>query len=355
MSHVPVDAHQALRINRTLMAAASSALVILLLTFYWHEGYLPGRPYAIAVAAITWLVVFFYAVFRMGLNLRFADPSLTFAQVSSAVAVLVYVNFHLEAARGAFLLVYIMAMLFAVFRLSTGQLLIIIAPVLAAHAMSIALLQNRGLDPDELHIELVQWVVLVVVLLWFAQVAGYISDMRRRLRTLAVRDELTAVYNRRHMADMLAGETARVARRGGAFCVLMLDLDRFKSINDTYGHATGDEVLRRFATLVKQQIRPADYLGRYGGEEFLLILPDTALAPGVIVAERIREATRAAKWGSTHPGLAVTVSIGVQECNRNTAGDAIVAGADAALYRAKQAGRDRVEYTAPRAEPLLQP
>ena len=343
------DEQQALRVNRNLMAAASAALVVILLTFYWREGYLPGRAYAISVVLIAALVIGFHIVFRTRFNLRFLDPSLTFVQVSSAVVVLVYVNFNLEAGRGAFLLVYMMAMLFAVFRLTTREIFAIIVPVLVAHAALLILLEYRGTPPDALRMELIQWIVLVVVLLWFAQVAGYVSDMRRRMRALVARDDLTGAYNRPQMIDELSAEKARVDRRGGSFCVLMLDLDHFKAVNDTHGHEAGDVVLKTFADLVRAQIRPGDQLGRFGGEEFLLMLPDTALAAGIKLAERIRAVTRAADWDLVKPGLQLTVSIGVQECGKDCSVQAAVAAADAALYRAKRSGRDRVECMEPLA------
>ena len=347
----PDDAQQILRINRNLAAAGSSLLVILLLTFYWREGYLGAHAYGMAVAMIVVLIVVFQAIFRTGLNTRAADPSLTMAQVASACAVLVFINFHLQAARGAFLLVYIMAVIFAVFRLNTKQILLVVVPILIAHVGSIFQMRGRGIDPEIIRLEFIQWVVLVVVLLWFSQLGGYISNMRRRLRSLAVRDALTDAYSRRHMTDMLAAEKARAHRSGSAFCIVLIDLDRFKSINDVHGHGVGDQVLVDFAALVKRHVRIVDHVGRYGGEEFLLLLPDTQLSAAVAVAQRIREATRAADWSALTAGLVVTVSIGVHEPGRDESIEQALEQADAALYRAKHAGRDRVEYAAPASEP----
>jgi diguanylate cyclase len=338
------DRQQALRITRNLMAVGTSLLVILLLVFYRMEGYIAKTPFVVASSLILGLCVGFYLVFRSGVNLRFADPSLTFAQVASAVATLVYVNFHLVDGRGAFLLVYIMAMVFAVFRLTTRQLHFIVLPVIAAHA---AFIVFRA-DATALRVDLLHWIVLTVVLLWFAQLGGYISDLRRRLRALTMRDELTGAFSRRYVTELLQVAKSRADRHGESFCVALLDLDRFKSINDRFGHAAGDDVLKAFAAVVAAQIRDTDHFGRYGGEEFMLVLTRAGVGEALPVAERIRAATAAYPWGEVVAGLAVSVSIGVAQYRRNENADALVQRADAALYEAKRAGRDRV-VTAGRA------
>lgn len=334
------DPHQALRITRNLMAVGTSLLVILLLGVYRLEGYIAPLPFAVSIALILTLCAGFYLVFRSGLNLRFADPSLTMGQVAAAVATLVYVNFSLLEGRGAFLLVYIMAMLFAVFRLTAHQLLAIALPVIAAHATFIVV--QAGQPAARLRVELLHLIVLAVVLIWFAQLGGYISGLRRRLRTLNAHDELTGAHSRRYILDILNAEKARADRYGDVFCVALLDLDHFKTINDRHGHTTGDEVLKAFSRVVELHVRGSDHFGRYGGEEFVLVLTRTNLQAGLPVVERIRAATTAAPWQHLIDELVVTVSIGMAEYRGGESIDALIQRTDAALYAAKRSGRDRV-------------
>lgn len=339
----PKDPYQTLRITRNLMAAGTSLLVVTILCIYRNEGFIAATPFAVAVTLIATLVVVFFVAFRTGLNTRFADPSLTMAQIASAVAVLAFVNFNLLGSRGAFLLVYIMAMLFAVFRLTTRQLLKIVLPVIGAHAI-FYLSDAEHLRAIPAPMKVVEWAVLTIVLLWFARLGGYITEMRRKLRTLTTRDELTSAFNRRHLDDSLEREKARADRHGGALCMALMDLDWFKRVNDSYGHLAGDEVLKGFAAIVQDQIRASDLFGRFGGEEFMLILPHTSLVDVGPLMERIRSETGTHRWRVGRGDLVVTVSIGIDEYRRGEDTAALLRRADAALYRAKANGRDQVVF-----------
>jgi diguanylate cyclase (GGDEF)-like protein len=143
--------------------------------------------------------------------------------------------------------------------------------------------------------------------------------------------------------DTLAGEVARSRRHNRAFTLLIMDIDHFKSYNDTYGHLAGDEALRRTGFLLKESIRSCDYAARYGGEEFMLILPETEAEDGVELAERIRNQIAEKEMGSDGNPLKVTISIGVASFPKD--GDdphSLMKRADAALYEAKRRGRNRV-------------
>ncbi len=164
-----------------------------------------------------------------------------------------------------------------------------------------------------------------------------------RVETLANVDELTGLSNRRALLRLIEAERARYERGGQRFCLAILDLDHFKAINDAHGHLVGDAVLRVFADIISSSLRQQDGSGRYGGEEFLLLLVDADLAGGRAVAERIRKQVRAWNWSTIDPDLSVSVSIGLTAWSEGDTVDSALARADSALYRAKSGGRNRVE------------
>jgi diguanylate cyclase (GGDEF)-like protein len=162
---------------------------------------------------------------------------------------------------------------------------------------------------------------------------------QRRLERTSATDSLTGLWNRRFTFQTLAEESERARRFGSRFSIVLFDLDHFKAVNDTFGHRVGDAVLTKVAVELLDAIRDGDIAGRYGGEEFLVILPYTGAAEALNVAERIRTRIRALAW--PEPGLRVTISAGIAEY-RHTDVDALVDAADRKLYEAKAAGRDRV-------------
>ncbi len=172
------------------------------------------------------------------------------------------------------------------------------------------------------------------------------------LRQRAERDHLTQLYNRRHFDHLLALEWARAQRQGAGFCLLLLDLDHFKRINDALGHAGGDAALRHAAQVLQAGCRGIDTLARHGGEEFALLLPGTPLAGGLDMAERLRQ--RLAAQGFVHAGRAhaMTASLGVAHSDGQPSLEALCRQADQALYAAKAAGRDCVR---PAPAPLKPP
>lgn len=182
--------------------------------------------------------------------------------------------------------------------------------------------------------------LLVTMLVWLA-----IRQWRksRALRTLAMTDPLTGVATRRAIESLIDQKLARAVHSEHPLCVLMLDLDHFKAINDRYGHPAGDRVLQHITGVWTHLLRVNDRLGRVGGEEFLILCPDIHLEQARPIAERLLEATRVQKLPDIDPSLTIAVSIGVVEASHGESRESLVARADAALYRAKNGGRDRVE------------
>lgn len=164
------------------------------------------------------------------------------------------------------------------------------------------------------------------------------SRQRRQLEQLATVDALTGLRNRRWLDDAFARQLARAVRTEQPMSVLMVDIDRFKELNDTHGHAAGDAALRRVAQTLAQGLRPQDLAARYGGEEFAVLLPGIESRGAVAIAERLREAVHADGAAS---GQGITVSIGVAGRSGDQPLDALLQRADEALYRAKQGGRNQ--------------
>ena len=172
-----------------------------------------------------------------------------------------------------------------------------------------------------------------------------LQEQNQLLEALAVTDGLTGLYNRKKLDDILAEQFARFRRNGRSFVVVMLDLDNFKSINDVHGHVTGDAVLANVATVLKQSVRNVDYVARYGGEEFVVVLVETALGTALDIAERIRSEVEVLRFGAMNAVIPVTVSLGVTHCREDDEKpEQVLARADRALYDAKGAGRNQVQF-----------
>jgi len=177
------------------------------------------------------------------------------------------------------------------------------------------------------------------------------DDLRQTnelLRELSNTDHLTGLFNRRYLMEALAKEVQRNLRKGGDLSLIILDIDHFKQVNDTYGHQQGDSVLQKVALLLKKELRAYDTAARYGGEEFIAVLPDTTLEEAACVASRVRSSIHANSFGGALSPLSLTVSIGVARFSSPgcTTVDSFIKLADDALYRAKVNGRNRVESAA---------
>jgi two-component system cell cycle response regulator len=170
------------------------------------------------------------------------------------------------------------------------------------------------------------------------------SRLFERVRNLAIRDSLTDLFNHRHVLDLVHHEFNRLGRYQNAFSVLMIDVDHFKRINDQHGHPAGDSVLREVAQVLRDSLRAVDSLGRYGGEEFVAILPHTAPDEARQTAERIRQQVQLHRFLAGGGEVRVSISVGVATCPGPgvDSPDALLSEADKALYRAKESGRNRV-------------
>jgi two-component system, cell cycle response regulator len=219
----------------------------------------------------------------------------------------------------------------------------------------------KPLNPDDLHARLIAATRITALHRKLALQRLELETLNHDLTAIARRDPLTGLGNRRALQEDLELLEARVTRYGHRYCMALLDVDHFKSYNDAYGHQAGDEVLRAVAAQLKAKARSGDALYRYGGEEFLCILPEQSLESGTHAVERMRTGVERLKVPHTESErglLTVSAGLAMLDPDHTRSASAVLKEADEALYRAKQLGRNRVERvqrrptSAGRAEPL---
>lgn len=361
------DPAQEIRLKRFFIGTGAHAMNMVFVFLCWAMNYLSSHVVAIYLALVLVLNVTVYVTLRSGLNKRFSDPSLTFLQISLAALPGLYSMYFAGDARGTFLLLGLAMFVFGMFRFKTREFVALALVILLGYGMLIALLVYFRADEIKLKMELLQWMAFAATLVQLSFLAGFIGKLRsrvsekaqqltaqnlalesalQRIGDLAVRDELTGVYNRRYLMERISEETQRCLRSGSVFSLGMIDIDFFKKVNDSYGHLSGDAVLRAVAGAASGALRQTDCFGRFGGEEFLMLLTDTPLEGAMITAERIRHAIENLRFPDVDQGLRVTVSIGAAEHIRKTEPAATIKLADEALYRAKENGRNQCLATA---------
>jgi diguanylate cyclase (GGDEF)-like protein len=228
-----------------------------------------------------------------------------------------------------------------------------IIALLLAHAASIPIhipIAGAWKHPDPADVDLLTFTIFEVAFVTICGayfLGGLVKDrIAANFRRTSLIDPLTGVMNRRGFFEIGQRLLARAHLGKEPVALVMFDLDRFKRINDQFGHATGDEVLVTFCRLASAQMRPTDLFARIGGEEFVTLLPNAAADDALWLAERIRAAIEAASHAVEQHVVRMTVSVGIASLNEGTTAlDALLSAADEALYRAKAAGRNRVELS----------
>jgi diguanylate cyclase (GGDEF)-like protein len=340
---------------RTLTAGAVYGVCLLLQAHSVWAGYVPSEAAAALSVFLLLGQAMFYGAQRLGLTGALRDPALTMPQMVfalSALALAYHLNPHV---RGALLIVVPLVLVFGAFTLTPPRCRALgwAAVGLLATAMAWGVIH----EPDRIDatIEWIHFCFMASVLPAISLLAGQLSQWRRdlqvqkrelrealeRLKTLATHDELTGLPNRHHVQQWVRdaeadGRAQRVA------AVALIDLDHFKRINDRLGHAAGDRVLRVFAREAARLLRRQDMLARWGGEEFLLVMPDTPPEDAQVALARLRERLAMPETWADGPEVRATFSAGVAMKGQEQSLDDAVRRADAALYSAKDAGRDRV-------------
>jgi diguanylate cyclase (GGDEF)-like protein len=351
------DGDQRRRIAWAGMTAASYAVDALFLALFAVAGTVSATvapAYGAAAAAIYAIT---YAVTVRGWNLKLRDPSLVEPLMFLGIAM--QLGVVLAAPKVAF---PFLANLFTVFAFGMIWLPLrdsVVVWTLGSAGTAAVFYAVH----DRIGIPVSSAFELTLAWLYFSLILGRclllsvnannmrarLADSRRKLaasleqvQQLASHDELTGTINRRALLAALERERSRSERSGEPFSITMIDLDHFKRVNDNHGHAAGDEVLRAFAATVHDTMRATDIFGRYGGEEFLMILFDTTPALAMKAMERIGAAVAAKDWSVIAPGLSVTLSAGIASHRKGENIEQLLRRADLALYQAKDSGRNTV-------------
>lgn len=368
------DAKQELRLQRLKMAVVTYGVWVALALIAHASGHLDLNRELLMVllGGIAFTNLYFYVLIRSGVSRRFADPSMTAQQLIIGICWATVLMLVSRDLRGEMMVVYMITVLFGIFALRRHALYSFSALAIGGYLGVVGTEYVLFPDRFDLSGELIRITILAATVFWCAWFAAYVAALKEALRQsnselrnavssasrMATRDHLTQSFNRRYMMECLSKEKARADRSGTTFSVCIFDLDHFKLLNDEHGHLVGDEVLSAFAYLARKELRASDVVdldgegrcfGRFGGEEFMCLLPSTSVDGAVKCAERLREATSEKEFRG---GVRVTLSAGVAEYLPGESVADTIGRADEALYLAKQCGRNRVSLARARMENL---
>lgn len=336
---------------------ASYSLGASVLLLYAFDG-----AVSMAVPSLFWLgglliIGTFTVLSEAGFGDRFEDHYLTVFQISAHMALQLVFLLAVPTVGVAFLAVLFLIFAFGTLRMTSAQAMLTWA--LATCGLALVFLGSDlpiGLPVATRLQRTASMLCFVLVIGQCAFLGLFGATLRkilyqrsielkaayRRIEELAELDELTGSYNRRCIMRLLDTEIEKSRQASTPCAIALIDLDWFKRINDAHGHPVGDEVLRTFAITIFANIRPADCFGRYGGEEFLLLLPGTDGEAASRMLDRLRGIIADLDWSAFSPGMRVTISAGVVTLRDNDTADTFLVRADSALYSAKALGRNRI-------------
>ena len=341
--------------RRSLLGMGSAALMSLVLVLAALLGLIDAAAAVEGCVAFALLAGAVHGLVRFDYSARYSDANFIAAQLFAAFLLLAWLTYRVEAAPPAISVLYLVAMLYGMLQLDRARLAVLASFALITHGTALFMLIDHG-HPIQLAQAWTQFGALALALAWFTYAAGTILRLRERLsqahRKLhdlgleanerANRDSLTGVYNHRHLMDALEREIARAERVGKPLSIARVDLDWLGSVNETHGTAAGDVALKRFTAAAAKALRDVDLFGRYGGKEFLALMPDTDLQGAVIAAERIRAAVAREPLPEVRGRRNLSCTLGVAEHRKGENTRLVIGRAEASLIYAKAAGRDRI-------------
>ena len=356
---------------RGVLLAVGAYLIASLLLFLAYTAKLIGLPGLLAsIALIAVVNLAFLAAFKLEINERFADADLTLAQTLAAIAVIMFVAFNFDRDRSLVLAWCLVVMLFGVFRFKPRDFGTTTLFMLAGYALVINLLMSLKPATVDVFIEWYQWAWLALLLPPFAWIGARISAMRARImraneelinalatiQDMATHDSLTGLHNRASLTDALQHAVSKARRNNESLAVFFIDLDGFKTVNDTLGHATGDHLLREIARRLRAKIRDSDLVARLGGDEFVVMVESVTDRTGLQLLSSKILATVGEPMQLQGHEVTVTTSIGIAIFPDDGADvSTLLANADLAMYRAKALGHNRAnEYSADLGESVVE-
>ena len=339
-----------------LSASGLIALYFLTLGALHLGGLVEKSTLFVLLGLIIGNALIFFLIFKARLHLKFREKQLKLPIVSTAFLCMLIINYRDPAAQIIFAPFSFITLVYAMYRVPTRLLGKLVLIVLFGYAFVLILHFKKLENIALLKLELVHLFALALALPAFVMQIGKVQHLHRILHRAsrkikyiqedAKRDVLIDCFNRRYMVASLEEQKIIADENGSPFCLAVLDLDHFKQINDELGHLGGDEVLRSFSRIAQENIRNDDIFGRYGGEEFLLVFPDTSLLPSLNTSERIRSQVEHFPWvAALRRG--VSVSIGVTQYIPGESVLELFSRADTAMYLAKQGGRNQVVVEEP--------
>lgn len=349
------DPKQRLRITRSLLSSLVFFICVGMIIYCSIIGVMDPVEGSVLAGLIFVSCVGFYLAMRVGWNLRMSDPSLTLPQIMAALTWVCGAYAITNEGHGGTLILFALVLVFGIFNMNAQRARI--SSFYAVAAMGATMVYKCTTDPVHypVKIEWMYFVFVATVMPMISQLATQLSRMRERLKDqkrdleqaleriqeMAIRDELTGLINRRRITQVLGEHAARSKRGVVKFWVALIDLDHFKRVNDTWGHLVGDEVLCGFAHMAEDILRETDVIGRWGGEEFLvvmLVVPPNDPGAGL---DRLRKRLVDAQISETVPDLRITFSAGLAAFERDDSIEHAIERADKALYQAKAQGRNR--------------
>ena len=340
-----------------IMIGASYLIDAGVLLLYAQAGSIPFTIAPAYAASGLTLVIFSLILSEFGFNERFKDHYLVAPQATICMLIALAFTYLAPEVGGMFLCTLFIVFSFSSLRSIPAQTMMIWTAMTIGLA-GLFLLTDKPISmPHGSHLERFATLLVFVLTIGRCMFLGIFSsslkqslyqsglklkEAYKRIEELAELDELTGSYNRRCIMRMLDEEIARAGRNDAPCSIALIDLDWFKRINDAFGHPTGDEVLRTFAITMFANIRGIDRFGRYGGEEFLLVLPGMSTENAVRALDRLRGIIAELDWSAFSPDMSVTISAGVATLKPEETPDIFLARADSALYAAKARGRNRI-------------
>ncbi len=345
-----------MRVTLAMIAFYGYSISSLLLLFAIDIGLVARQP-GLWLMAYMWVgMTTFYVLVRTDWSSRLGNPGMDLPQCLYATAAILWAYMIAGEVRSSVLMLVALVLVFGMFSLKAFE--VVILGIFTVVSLGIIMAGMALHDPKlDTRLEFIRFVLAAGTLPAVSGVAYYVSQMRARLieqkgelahafallQEVASRDDLTRLVNRRHMQQRIDEEASMQLRSGEPFCLALIDLDHFKRVNDQHGHAVGDQVLKEFAEAALQALRKTDVLARWGGEEFLLLLPNEHPDSAQAALMRIAKCLRTHQHGPGASGLPVTFSAGLTDHPSGEPLRETLERADEALYAAKAQGRNRTE------------